>query len=508
MEELKALVKVISKNKVKKIELIGDSSSSHSNYQKLYEKISDDTLLTDEEGEAYFFAGSKNKAYYFSRLKKQLNERLLSTLFFIDVNQPNFTEYQKAYYSCYRAATATKILLGKYARLPAVKLAEKTLKHAMKFELTDIILLLSKDLRFHYGGITGNRNKYDYYNNLVIQYSALFNAELLAEEYYTQIAINIINSTATNPEIIALSEKYTEELSLLAKKHNSYWFNLITFNIFSLRYELASDYINSIRVCNEALTFFEQKNHIATNNAKFSFLLKILGAQIYLKRFDEIEVSIDKCLSLIPKGSVNWYLTYNYFMIYLFHSRQFNKAFHIFKKVTTDSSNKSQYKHISEHWRIHEAFIQYFNLIGKINLTEKKLLQKFRISKFLNEVPTYSKDKRGTNITIIILQILFLLQQKKHGEIIDRMESLQTYTHRYLRQDDTFRSNCFIKMLLCLPAASFHKKAVLRKADKYWKKLQSVPIEKANQSAEMEIVPYEMLWEFVLEELDEKWYGV
>nr|MBX2875750.1 hypothetical protein [Saprospiraceae bacterium] len=88
----------------------------------------------------------------------------------------------------------------------------------------------------------------------------------------------------------------------------------------------------------------------------------------------------------------------------------------------------------------------------------------------------------------------------------DKMESLQAYTHRYLREDDTYRSNCFIKMLLCLPAASFHKKAVLRKADKYWKKLQSKPIEQANQSAELEIVPYEMLWEFVLEGLDEKWH--
>ncbi|MEZ5039837.1 MAG: hypothetical protein R2828_08095 [Saprospiraceae bacterium] len=508
MEELKALVKVISKNKVKKIELIGDGSSSHSNYQKLYEKISDDTLLTDEEGEAHFFAGSKNKAYYFSRLKKQLNERLLNTLFFIDVNQPNFTEYQKAYYSCYKAATATKILLGKHARLPAVKLAEKTLKHAIKFELTDIILLLSKDLRFHYGGITGNRSKYDYYNNLVIQYAALFNAELLAEEYYTQIGINFINSAATKPEIIALSEKYSNELSQLAKKHDSYWFNLVCYNVFAARYEIANDYKNTIKVCEKALASFEQKAHIATNIAKFTFLIKILTAQIYLKHFDEIEGSIHKCLSLIPRGSMNWYFTYDFYMIYLFHSRQFNKAFEIFKKVTSDSSYKSQYKHISEHWIIYEAFIQYFNLIGKIDLTGEKLHQKFRISKFLNEVPTYSKDKRGTNITIIILQILFLLQQKKHGEIIDRMESLQTYTHRYLRQDDTFRSNCFIKMLLCLPAASFHKKAVLRKADKYWKKLQSVPLEEANQSTEMEIVPYEMLWEFVLEELDEKWYGV
>ncbi len=61
-------------------------------------------------------------------------------------------------------------------------------------------------------------------------------------------------------------------------------------------------------------------------------------------------------------------------------------------------------------------------------------------------------------------------------------------------------------MLLTLPDCSFHKKAVLRKSDKYCNKLLEVPMSAANQNAEIEIVPYEMLWEFVLESLDEKWH--
>ncbi len=148
----------------------------------------------------------------------------------------------------------------------------------------------------------------------------------------------------------------------------------------------------------------------------------------------------------------------------------------------------------------------YLSTRDLVDIYQHKGPEKFRIKKFLNEVPTYSKDKRGNNITILILHILLLLQQRKYGEIIDRVESLKTYSHRYLRQDDTFRSNCFIKMLLQLPAASFHKKGVIRKAKKYWEKLQSVPLKKANQSVELEIIPYETLWEFVLNSLDNKFH--
>ena len=69
-----------------------------------------------------------------------------------------------------------------------------------------------------------------------------------------------------------------------------------------------------------------------------------------------------------------------------------------------------------------------------------------------------------------------------------------------------FLTNCFIKMLLQLPPAHFNKTAAIRKAKKYSDKLKEVPLESAKQSNELEIVPYEMLWEFVLESLDNKFH--
>ncbi|MCB9298861.1 MAG: hypothetical protein H6559_37940 [Lewinellaceae bacterium] len=57
-------------------------------------------------------------------------------------------------------------------------------------------------------------------------------------------------------------------------------------------------------------------------------------------------------------------------------------------------------------------------------------------------------------------------------------------------------------MLMQLPAANFHKAAVIRKSRKYWEKLNSVGIIN-NQSADLEVMPYEKLWRFVLESLRE-----
>ncbi len=43
---------------------------------------------------------------------------------------------------------------------------------------------------------------------------------------------------------------------------------------------------------------------------------------------------------------------------------------------------------------------------------------------------------------------------------------------------------------------------VKRKAAPYLKKPKSVPLEFAKQTAELEIIPYEELWGYVLESLD------
>jgi len=102
----------------------------------------------------------------------------------------------------------------------------------------------------------------------------------------------------------------------------------------------------------------------------------------------------------------------------------------------------------------------------------------------------------------LILQILFLLHQKKYSSIIDRVEPLNTYSYRYLRNDETYRSNCFIKILLQLPKSDFNKKAFLRHSDGFYQKLLEMPIEKAKQGNEVEIIPYETLYEFVLASLE------
>ena len=63
-----------------------------------------------------------------------------------------------------------------------------------------------------------------------------------------------------------------------------------------------------------------------------------------------------------------------------------------------------------------------------------------------------------------------------------------------------------MKMLLHIPKANFHKAAVLRQASGYFGKLQAFPIEISNQAYEVEIIPYEDLWEMAVQSLENKFF--
>ncbi len=507
MEELKAMISTISRSKVKQIEVISNQDGGNTQTQQLYDGIARGEIQTDEDIVAAFFADSgENTSFYVSRIKRKLKDKLVNTLFFIDVNRPNFNDHNRAYFTCYRQVAAVKILIGLGTREAAIPIAEKTLKQAEHFGFTELIYSLAKDIRRHYGSIEGDRKKFEDYNSIVIKSSKILEAETIAEQYYTDLIIYYIKSRATNVEAKEKAIKYSNELELLMKKVSSPRFNFLAYLIFTSRHEIENNYTATQKVCEQAIKYFSKiQDKVPIGNIYF-FALKKLACHIYLSNYSGANKAVDKCLEFSREGTVNWFLTWEYALILNFHVKNFQKAYDIYKKVVSHSDFNKLPSYIKEHWYVYEAYTYYFIFTKKIKPEKDNPTKKFRLSKFLNEVPEHSKDKRGANISIIILQILFFLHQQKYNDIIDRVESLKTYTYRYLRRDDTFRSSCFIKMLMTVPDASFHKKAVLRRAEKYRKRLAEVPLHKANQSAELEVVPYETLWEMVLAELDEDWH--
>jgi hypothetical protein len=184
------------------------------------------------------------------------------------------------------------------------------------------------------------------------------------------------------------------------------------------------------------------------------------------------------------------------------HTKAYENAHEIFMKITNHNRINTMPGAIIEIWKIYEAYLYLLQGIGKLD--QGQLLTKFRLGRFLNDIPNFSKEKQGMNIAILIIQVLLYIQKRSFNKAIDRIEALEKYITRYLKSEKTMRSYIFIKMLVAIPKHSFHKAAVLRHTQQLARKLETQPLEVADQDHKIEIIPYETLWEMSIDMLENK----
>jgi len=506
MNSLVELIETIERNKLKSIELQGGRKKSNRKFDQLYEGIRKGEITNDEEAIELLYGTDLNEANL-QKLKYRLKRRLLNSIFFIDVKKPLFNDFRKAYYNCYKNYAAIKILFGRTANRNAVDLAKKTLRQALKYEITEVVVYIARMLRLYYANAEGNRRLINKYNELFHEQMKIYERETYAEELFYIYSADFINSKSVNDQLREQIAQITDQLSAIKDLPNNFSFYKIYYMANSLKYELSYNYASVLETCTDAIDFFEQKKYSAVSyRVIIAFYLKQMTCCLMLGKHEKGKNIFYKSIKLVETGTPNWFNRFGIYLLLTLHSQDFDTAYDVFMKVTKNNRFKYQFQNVKETWKIYEAYLYYFMKMGRFSeeKTEELKSKKFRLGKFLNEVPVFSKDKRGSNISILIIQILVLLHRKKYTVIIDRMESLKMYCARYLKQDANFRSNCFIKMLMQLPVANFHKVAVIRKTKTYTERLKLVPLEKAKQDYEIEIVPYEILWDCVLDSLQDK----
>lgn len=499
LQTLKELAQIVTRNKVKSIDILSKKGPDSKIYD-LYEHLLEDSFANDSEAAAHFYDDDVHHPQY-RKLKNKLKEKLINTSFFIDINSPKFNTHQAAFYTCQKNLMAVRTLLGRYARTPAIEIAQDTLKKSLKFEFSEISFEICKLLRAHFAIHSQNRSLYEKYASLAIHYRDITQAEDLAAERYDHICI-LMKNMNDNDQIVDTCEKYETELKHYIEKFDSYRLHLLYYFIALKRLDLRNDPQAMIDLCNSAINFFISKGFVS-NQFIGAFYYNKLMALIQKKDFVEGSSLAHKCSNIFEENSIRWYNAQGFCFIFAMYSGSYRKAFTIREKVVNSRSFQQQFQNREETWRLYDAYLHYIILSNKLSIHKHSLAAPFRIQKFLNEVPIHSMDKSGFNIPILIIQILIQIHAKKYDQITDKIEAIEKYTFRYLRKDNNYRSNCFIKMILQIPKQHFHRTAVERHTKTLLSKLKAVPLEKANQQFEIEIIPYEHLWEMALESLDE-----
>lgn len=502
MKDLQRLVNIVTSKKLAQLDVPGKSDNEKLN--ALYLMICEGSVNSHREASHQLFGKTERFAAY-QQLSTGLKKQLIDMLLLMDVNQAVNENADRAYQEAWRLATIAMLLARKGFIGQSIEYVDRALRLSITFEYADIIVYLTKTYRKQAATFLGDEEKFSYYHELYLKYSKLLKLESIAAERYEQLMVMATKANATKEDIALLGEQlFNDSAHLLEECDYLSVHHYIRFIQFT--YLLNKEaYTALIDVCDETLGFFKTKT-IDIRTTQLGFMSGKLLACIQLGRFEEGIETLNEAHELIDDSSQSIYFKINELGLLLcLHTKHYQKAAELLNITLINAAIRQQACYYQKQWKIYQAYLLFLEANKQVvTIQQERFALPIKLNKFLKKFPVYDKNKRDSNIPILIIQSLLLITLKRYDEAQVAIAMLEQYTSRYLRQNENFRSNCFINMLVQLPQAGFHRAASLRYAEKYWKKLKTLPVELSNQAAETEIIPYEYLWEMVLANLDMK----
>ncbi|MEM8909901.1 MAG: hypothetical protein AAGD05_18780, partial [Bacteroidota bacterium] len=397
------------------------------------------------------------------------------------------TKTQKVYVEAWELLAQAKIHAIKGTRYEIIDEVRKHFRRVVKYQFNKLASEFASYLQYYYFNVRGDKVRGKKYSLLRERYNELAYLENIVEGKFAEITFKLNNtrnpSQEIRKELDAVCENFKTYLS-----YDSHQIRIYTYLLLNEQAHFNRDFDEIIRLSKTIITELESQKI----ERAFIFYKDLTIAFIVRGRYEEARSTIKKAVRNVSKGSYSWSIYVYYQFILEIYSKDYQAAYRVFKQA---ESKRQINKAMHEQWLIVRAYVQFLIQTGHLEGSTH-----FKFGKFFNEVPVFSADKEGNNINILILKILLSIG-KQNGKIIDQREAIEKYIERYLRHNK--RARIFLKMLLQIPIGHFNKTTILYRTKKMWKELQTNPYS-PGQNFELEIIPYEVLWEEVLSLLDKQ----
>lgn len=489
MNFLKQVISLFSRYDTR-FDFFNEEESQNTAFHRLYAGVQNGQYSTDEDAASDIYRISSPDARY-RNLKSRLKKKLLNQLFFLHIEPPQYSESLAARYEAERLLFSMKILGALGANQAAYEIAIQVLSISEKFHLTKIAVDSLEILRSH-AAFTGNSKDFAKFAAMLSQYTDTMVAELKAAGLLQQFNLYFTASKSIEPTT-------SRELAIAAKAINALWqqyksFTLFLYNLRIHTYlnQAGGDYEASLKICDEGELFLEINPHLSTAARMFELSIYKSSSLLYLRRYNEGIIYLESRLPSLPEGSTNWFeLMWTYFQ-FLFHSNDLTRAKELHQKVTTHIGFDTGPTYRTEAWQIFDLYLTFVE--GK---------ETPDMDRFMKDMEVYKADKSGVYVAVFALSILVLLRKGEYDSIITRDEYLKKYLTRYLRGDDHVRSAAFFRLLRLLVKHDFDLEAVKAHGEKHLAVLYDASI----RLDDYEVMPYERMWEYVVEILSKNQTG-
>jgi hypothetical protein len=322
---------------------------------------------------------------------------------------------------------------------------------------------------------------------------------------YLQISANFINQKGYK---ISLSENVHN----IYKKHKDHIENYdhLMINIYARTIEIYSktvghDWEGGIVASNSALDYLDTK---AKNGEEFRtyFGNQKASCLLMLGKYNDAISILDDLIVHISEGKSSWFKNREIAAVTNLYAENYQASWDLVLMALNHERFKIIPEVDQETWRLYSGYLHFIGKVENKSYWEKddQSASRFRLSRLMNEMPNYIQDKRGGNIPLLILQVLFLLSDLKENKdnfdiICNKIDAIKKYSSRNLDdKSEHFRSDCFIHLLGLLPKHLHDPKMLIKAAHTTLHRMSTVQAEVVDNSFEVEVVPYERQWAWIM----------
>ncbi|MBI2794154.1 MAG: hypothetical protein HYX66_05830 [Ignavibacteria bacterium] len=500
MEILKEILRIVtSKSDISKVlpELDPESPEEirGSLSGRFLNGLSSDSYLTDTDASKDLYKSDQTDQRY-RTLKSRTYERLLHSLLFLQVKQPEHSEYLSYYYKCTRNLICAQSLMRFASRKAGFAVSQKTLLIAQKYEFTDICLTLAVLLR-ETSAFWGQRKKFDYYDGLGSKYLKILEAEYRTNALLDKYSLEMIATSRTKQYLLQLAESVKNEIDDLVKLYGSHLLKLNKVRIDIAVASQLNDFQMIIEVCDAAIEYLAANKHLSQPARLGEFRLRKMISQINVRQYHAAFQSADTVVDSFQEAGNNWFIALYYATCAAFLSENYSRADYYISTATRHKRFSLADESTRESRVIFGAYAHLAELLGLYIPEPQYSNRSFRLSTYLNSIPLESKIKKISNILILLSHVAFLILEGNFDLVEKRLEYLRVYISRYLTEKQFSRVRLFVKLLQTFPKHSFIAKDI-RKANHELYELLLLSKTDNITTEIIEYIQYEILYESLL----------
>ncbi|MCI1186469.1 hypothetical protein MON38_03505 [Hymenobacter sp. DH14] len=493
MNELANLAQIVTSRRLTALPIIDFDQTADSRESQLVDMLLAGGARTQvQAAKALYGQSTAANIVALKRLKSRVQAKLLNHLYFLDHSNPLSLVSRRYQMTCLDLLHKGTALYTEGDYVLSQRLLRRCLTEAQAGEFTAYAVQSARQLCTIYAQL----NKPAAYRQMDLLLQKSLSVQQLedeAERLYTSTLLTMSGPVKGRRAMLPQMPERLRQLESLHRRANTFSTFFLLYRLRLMHEELLGNFAELIRLTGAAARQYRQGK---LNARRFDLRFNTFaGITAYLRGRQAAKGLrlAQEGLRLFASSSGNWFVFQENHVLLALHTKKYDYAQQLLREVAQNPAVAKLRPADMERW---DLYRRYADFVAPPAQPAAALLP----NKWALMLPEQSRDKSGLNVAILVLQLLHHLRQHNLDEALVRLERLRKYQQRHLHADSSSRSRLFLRLLRGLADTGFDPAKARQRGRATLETLSHTP-NPGEAFAEVEIIPYEHLWELALQQL-------